>query len=189
VEQVKIVDFGLACDDRGGGPLAAADRVFGTPGYMAPEQARGALAIDARVDVFSLGCVLFECLTGQPAFRGRNLLSIMTRMLLDEVPRVRALRDELPPSLEALLRAMLSRSPSRRPSDGAAIRDALGHVRIDASCRALPPLPLPARQTPTVRGYLALGRRPPAWLGRHERPTLPVFLPPFPALVSAAAHA
>jgi serine/threonine-protein kinase len=67
--RVKVVDFGLA---RAGDPrgVTRAGALLGTPGYAAPEQARGDVDVDGRVDVFGLGCVLFECLTGRPAFLG-----------------------------------------------------------------------------------------------------------------------
>src|SRR2546425_534524 len=78
----KLVDLGIARR------LAAETRVtgtgasIGTPGYMAPEQARGE-SIDARVDVFALGCVLYECLTGVPAFPGEHAVAILARVLLE----------------------------------------------------------------------------------------------------------
>src|SRR4029079_17967218 len=68
IEQVKLLDFGIARREQAATVLTQTGSVLGTPGYMAPEQARGDHSlIDARADVFSLGCVLFECLTGKPA--------------------------------------------------------------------------------------------------------------------------
>jgi serine/threonine protein kinase len=91
IEQVKVLDFGIA-------RLAGATRVtrtgniIGTPGYMAPEQAQNDRVVDARADVFSLGCVLFECLTGAPAFAGEHLMALMAKVLFTDPPRLRELR-------------------------------------------------------------------------------------------------
>src|SRR5262249_5346179 len=67
VTELRLVDFGVARLAEAGGPSTQTGLVIGTPGYMAPEQARGDRDVDARADVFSLGCVLFECLTGRAA--------------------------------------------------------------------------------------------------------------------------
>jgi tetratricopeptide (TPR) repeat protein len=88
---------------------------------MSPEQARGLRDLDARSDIFSLGCVVFECLTGKPAFTGSHLMALLARVLLEDAPRVRELRPEVPPALDALVARMLSRDPSLRPADGAAL--------------------------------------------------------------------
>ena len=75
---------------------------MGTPMYMAPEQARGETEIDARADVFSLGCVLFECLTGQPPFTGPTAMAVLAKICLDE-----SLRD--PRALPGAARAISRR--------------------------------------------------------------------------------
>src|SRR5262249_55089402 len=88
--RVKILDFGLArrlSDER----LTGSGVIVGTLGYMAPEQARGSNQLDARADVFSLGCVLYECLTGQPAFWGENDMAVLAKILLSEPPSPRDL--------------------------------------------------------------------------------------------------
>src|SRR5262249_12802453 len=73
----KIVDFGIAkvAGNEDGATLTATCEIFGTPYYMSPEQCRGE-QIDARCDIYSLGCVLFECLTGTPPFPGNSAVSI-----------------------------------------------------------------------------------------------------------------
>src|SRR6185369_5218253 len=86
VDRVKVVDFGIARRDRALGATRTGV-LLGTPGYMAPEQARGGRELDARADVFALGCVLFECITGRPAFAGEHAMAILARILLEEAPR------------------------------------------------------------------------------------------------------
>src|SRR5262245_36740079 len=87
VAQVKLLDFGIAWLPSWT-RMTQTGALVGTPAYMAPEQARSAAQLDARADVFALGCVLFECLSGRPAFTGANVMAILAKILLDEVPRL-----------------------------------------------------------------------------------------------------
>lgn len=124
VERAKVLDFGIARFDART-HLTQVGAVLGTPGYMAPEQARGEQEVTPRVDVFALGCVLFECLTGSPAFSGAHLMAVLAKVLFAELPRVRQLRPEVPRSLEELLAQMLAKRPEERPRDGAEVAAAL----------------------------------------------------------------
>jgi hypothetical protein len=121
VEGVKVIDFGIARAT--GGPRPTRTGVLmGTPGYMAPEQAsRGARELDARADVFALGCVLFECLTGRAAFAGDDLLAVLAKILLDEAPRPSQLERRVPAALDELIARMLAKRPESRPADGAEV--------------------------------------------------------------------
>ncbi len=121
---VKLVDFGLARSGPvGTGPadstrsltLEAQGTVFGTPGYMSPEQARG-LPLDPRADIFAFGCILFECLSGRPAFAGANPLEVLARTLEGEPDWV-ALPPGLPEDLRALLGGCLARGAEARLAD------------------------------------------------------------------------
>src|SRR5262249_15016946 len=96
IDRVKVVDFGIA---RLGEArrLTPHDALPGTPGYMAPERARGAKDIDARADIFSLGAVIFECLRGRPPFFGEHTMAVLAKLLLDEPPLVSALCPRAPP--------------------------------------------------------------------------------------------
>ncbi|WP_437308265.1 serine/threonine-protein kinase [Sorangium sp. So ce388] len=180
VARVKLLDFGIA-------RASAATRItrsgalIGTPAYMAPEQARSGVDVDARADVFALGCVLFECLTGQPAFSGAHPMAVLAKILLEEVPRAVALRPGIPPALDALCARLLAKSPDARPRDGAEVAEALAAMGLSPS----PPLSAPSPAAP------AAAARPSA-LTREERRVLSVALmgpPPRPSLRSASADA
>jgi tetratricopeptide (TPR) repeat protein len=117
VDDAKILDFGVArvsdvTRTRAGG-------MVGTPGYMAPEQARGEHDTDARADIFALGCVAFECLTGRRAFEADHVMALLAKILLDEVPRVSDLLPEVPSALDELVRRMVSKDRENRPRDAA----------------------------------------------------------------------
>jgi serine/threonine protein kinase len=121
--RVKILDFGLAkgvAKDPGAADAtvtAAAmtdpGTVMGTVGYMAPEQIRG-LAVDARTDLFALGALLYEMLSGQRAFRRETAAETMTAILREDPPELSASRAELPPALERIVRHCLEKNPAER---------------------------------------------------------------------------
>jgi len=89
VEQAKIIDFGIARFAPLATDVTRPGGVLGTPGYMAPEQARALREIDARADVYALGCVLFRALTGRLPFEGDDALSVLAKILLERTPRLR----------------------------------------------------------------------------------------------------
>jgi len=139
VDQVKVLDFGIA-QREGRTRMTNTEMPLGTPGYMAPEQARSARdEIDARADVFALGCVLFQCLTGMPAFDGESAASILGEILFGEVPRVSELWPEVPQNLDALITQMLAKEPAKRPSDGTQLAAAFAAVMPSAPDAALIP--------------------------------------------------
>ncbi len=114
VDRLKLLDFGIArITDVN---LTRTSTLVGTPGYMAPELARGELEVDARADTFALGCVLFECLTGAPAFSGENVMAVLAKILLDSPPRARSLQAAIPPELDDLVARMMSKQRDRRPN-------------------------------------------------------------------------
>ncbi len=134
VRRVKLVDFGVAHVTMAAqSSMTRTGVMLGTPGYMAPEQARGDRGIDARADVFSLGCVLFECLAGRPPFYGDNLMAVLAKILIEEVPRVSELEPSVLPSLDALVARMLAKDCALRPPDARAVAielSALGDVGL-----------------------------------------------------------
>jgi len=117
LERVKILDFGVA---RVSDTSATRTGVMvGTPGYMAPEQARGDRNVGPRSDVFALGCLLFECLTGKPPFVGENVMAVLAKILLEDAPRVGIVRPDVPEALDDLVARALAKHPEQRPRDGA----------------------------------------------------------------------
>ncbi len=134
--RAKLLDFGIVGMELTDMPLTAPPMtrtgvVMGTVGYMSPEQAIGERKLDARTDVFALGCVLFECLIGEPVFTGNQVVAVLAKVLREEARRVRTLRPELPEALDALVARMLSKDRELRPHDGGVVLkelQALGNV-------------------------------------------------------------
>jgi hypothetical protein len=107
--------------------------------YLAPEQARGDEVVGPGTDVYALGCVLFECLTGRVPFTGEHAALLLTQILYEEAPRLGALRPELPAAFEELFARMLAKQPGGRPADGRALLEALRMVEApEEGGRTLP---------------------------------------------------
>jgi serine/threonine protein kinase/tetratricopeptide (TPR) repeat protein len=121
VSNVKVLDFGLARVHGAGQAMSRTGVLMGTPGYVAPEQARGARDLGPPVDVFALGCVLFECLTGRAAFVGEHVLALLAKILLDESPRVSDLFADVPQGVDHLIARMMAKDPGERPGDGSEV--------------------------------------------------------------------
>jgi len=119
--RAKILDFGVAKLHGDDEVLTMTGAAIGTPGYMSPEQARGERTVDARSDIFSLGALLYRCITGKRPFEGRDSLALLMRVILEDAPRLRDERPDAPAGLDALLARMMARRPEQRPADGSAI--------------------------------------------------------------------
>src|SRR6058998_3163038 len=123
-----VADFGIALALSGaseGQRLTERGVWVGTPEYMSPEQALGDRALDARSDVYSLGCVLYELLAGEPPYTGPTAQAVMTKRLTDPVPGVRRLRATVPAGVEQALRKALATEPADRFGTTAAFAEAL----------------------------------------------------------------
>jgi tetratricopeptide (TPR) repeat protein len=131
VEAAKLLDFGVARWGGGGRTLTVTGTSVGTPAYMAPEQVRGERAVDARADVFALGCVVYECLTGEPAFVAHSPMAVFCKILVDGAPRAAESVPGLPESVDDLLGRMLAKEPDDRPRDGLALAALLEAVAAD----------------------------------------------------------
>lgn len=140
VAQAKLIDFGIVHVEGASVELTRAGGFIGTPAYVAPELARGHGETDARADLFALGCVLYECLTGRPAFAGGHVWAVLTRVLLEEPPPVSVIA-AVPSEVDALVARLLAKDPARRPAGGDAVVAALD---------ALPPFDGVRRVVPTA---------------------------------------
>lgn len=131
IDRIKLLDFGIArMHASPSGALARNGIVIGTPGYMSPEQAMDGL-LDARTDIFSLGCVLFECLAGEPPFLAEDNMALLAKILLQDAPRIRDIRGDIDPALDEILASMLAKEVQARFSDALSVAHAL--AQLDAS--------------------------------------------------------
>src|SRR5436853_94582 len=111
-----VGDFGIAraITAAGGERLTQTGVTVGTPGYMSPEQAAGERELDGRSDVYSLACVLYEMLAGNPPFLGASARAILARQSLDPVPRLRTVRETVPEEFERAVVKALAKAPADR---------------------------------------------------------------------------
>lgn len=113
-DRALLADFGIALPvGEGATRLTEMGLSVGTPEYMSPEQAAGERSLDARSDVYALGCVLYEMLTGEPPFTGASARAVLAKRLLEPVPKLGTLRDT-PPAIEAAVTRALNRDPADR---------------------------------------------------------------------------
>lgn len=123
----KVIDFGVARIEMGAAVLTRPGTSLGTAGYMAPEQAAEAADVDARADVYALGCVLFECLTGRAPFVGKGG-GLVYKVLREKAPRPSSLRAELSDEIDALVGRLLAKDRAERPKDAAELLRAMGAI-------------------------------------------------------------
>ena len=111
-----VSDFGIARAIKvaGEGRVTGTGIALGTPGYMSPEQAQGIDQLDGRSDLYSLGCVLYEMLAGDPPFTGWSVQAILARQVLEPLPRLRTVRDTVPDWLEQAVARSLAKAPADR---------------------------------------------------------------------------
>ncbi len=138
VEDVVLLDFGLARRIVPTEMVTGDATLLGTPGYMAPEQASSRLDITPAADVFSLGCVLYECLAGQPPFMAPSLAAALAKILFAEPRPLDSVRKDLSASWLRLVDGMLAKEPERRPRDAMSLQVALS-VLEDGGPGGLPP--------------------------------------------------
>jgi serine/threonine-protein kinase len=170
---VKIMDFGIAVDTtQGRMTWGGLSQTMGTPDYMPPEQIKGQRG-DDRTDLYSLGCILYEMLTGRVPFPAENVYAAMHAKAESRPPSPRELRPEISPELEELVLSLLERDPANRPESALEVREKLAHPRsivlTDRTRPAEPALPASARLAAGAIGLAALFgafRALAGWLGR-----------------------
>ncbi|MBV9948601.1 MAG: tetratricopeptide repeat protein, partial [Myxococcales bacterium] len=155
--RATIVDFGVARLARALAPSPASvtltgDHV-GTPRYMAPEQIRSARGADRKADVFALGCILFECLTGRPAFGGHDPVTVLARILFEPLPVPSAARPGVPGVLDALVAEMMDRDVERR-LDPRRVEERVAEVRAGLDANSLDRAGRPAMREDFDAGVL-----------------------------------
>ena len=155
-ESVRVIDFGVA--RALASRLTTTGAVLGTPAYMSPEQARGIHDVSPRADVFALGCVLYECLTGVPPFAGANENATLARLLTGHAPRVGERRPDTPPMVDALLARMLAHDPADRFAEAGAVALTISSLLADPSATPAELLARPqlARQLSGAHSVLSI---------------------------------
>jgi serine/threonine-protein kinase len=151
--RVKVTDFGIAKASTGaGGDLTRTGIVLGTPKYLSPEQIRG-MEPDARADLYSLGVVLFEMLTGSPPFAGNTDIATALAHLNERPPRASSRARDVSPALDRLVADLLTKDPQRRVSSASALRQRLDQLDLSppllhgATSRRAPGSPAGAPQS------------------------------------------
>jgi TolB-like protein len=126
-----IADFGIArAVSAAGEKITATGVALGTPSYMSPEQIAGDPCLDGRCDVYSLGCVLYEMLVGEPPFGGRNAQAIFARRMTEPVPSVRSVREQIPEAVDRVIAKALARAPADRFTTAAHFVGALSDAAL-----------------------------------------------------------
>jgi serine/threonine protein kinase len=158
-QTIYLTDFGLARLVRAGESTMSADTLLGTPHYLSPEQARGLKDIDGRADIYSLGIVIYEMLTGRTPFASDSTYAIIHDHVNTPPPDMRQFNPQIDEAVEIVVMTALAKDPGVRYSSGDELSQALGialsHVEIDGEAYGTTPKP-PLRTTTQMQ---ALGER------------------------------
>ena len=201
---VKLLDFGLSKLVESGGAAASTSlgMTFGDPRYMSPEQAKGD-AIDRRADIYSLGCIAYEMLTGEPPFAGGKVFDVLTRHVNERPTPVREKRPDVPAWLDAAIMRALAKSPDDRFVTAQKLVEAMrvglatGAIPADDAAPVAVPAAVPAgessasksdsRRGPTGTPAVGVPVVAPAALSTTQVGTAPAPAPAPAPVVSAAA--
>jgi len=137
-----LLDFGIARRRSGSHAVTGTGALIGTPDYMSPEQARGARDLSPATDIFSLGCVMYECLTGKPPFHGDHLAAVLVKVLFEQPQSLAELRATIPGAVSELLSAMLEKDPLKRPADAMELLCRLQAIQLSESEALAPTIQL-----------------------------------------------
>ena len=158
--ETKVTDFGIArvMDEHDQQTTAGAVSVFGTAAYISPEQAQGQ-SVDERTDIYSLGIVMFEMLTGRPPFVAENSLALASQHVLNDPPRPSTLIRDVPPQLEAIVLRALAKRPETRFQSATEMRDELSRFVAGKKVRSTLVLDEPVSPLVQTRERVANARR------------------------------
>jgi serine/threonine protein kinase len=129
LDDVKLLDFGIASARGSHKELTESTTMLGTPGYMAPEQMQSSKNASAPADVFSLGCVMFKCLTGTIPFEGTNTLDLVLSVMTRPPLPILQLRQDATRPLEDLLSHFLEKLAQDRPQNGSEAAEIIGRIK------------------------------------------------------------
>jgi eukaryotic-like serine/threonine-protein kinase len=161
-ESVKITDFGLAKQQSAQSHLTQTGAILGTPSYMAPEQAAGAgSTVGPAADVYALGAILYELVTGRPPFKAASVMDTVLQVLHDDPVAPSRLQPKLPRDLETICLKCLAKKPEQRYASAAALADDLGRFLKGESILARP-------ASPVARAW--------KWSRRHPARALALFV-------------
>ncbi len=141
--QVKVLDFGIARTLESNTQLTKTGMICGTPSYMSPEQAQGDDELDGRSDLYALGVMLFEMLTGRPPFEGETSLQVLMSHVQKPAPRIAEVTPagKIPNELSGLVAELMKKQPANRPTSAREVRDRIDELRLELK---LPPVRLDA---------------------------------------------
>lgn len=140
IESATVIDFGIASGSLGRAVyrLTHSGALLGSPDYLSPEQARGHLVQNPSADIFSLGCVIYECLVGRTPFAGEHMAALLAKILFED-PTPLAQHVSVPDWLDSLVMRMLHKDPAQRPIDAAALLAELTQQRNSNTSKESPP--------------------------------------------------
>ena len=161
-----VADFGIAraASEGGGQKLTQTGMAIGTPVYMAPEQSAGE-KVGPTADIYSLGCLLYELLAGEPPFTGKNAMAIMARHAMETVPSIRIVRSTVPEEVEEAIFAAMAKTPTDRPQTAAQFAEILGVPLGTTTSRRAVMRHTATRRVPTAANQTYVAEPPavPVW--------------------------
>jgi hypothetical protein len=173
-----VADFGIAlAATSAGSRMTETGMSLGTPHYMSPEQAMGERQLDARTDIYALGCVLYEMLAGDPPFTGSTAQAIVAKVMTERPTALSTVRDTVPEEVEDAVLTALAKLPADRFASAAEFASALQGQGTGPMRRARPRRPAAQRPRPLLLGLLAAAVAVALWGWLRPRPA-PRSLPP-----------
>ncbi|HEY7411008.1 MAG TPA: serine/threonine-protein kinase [Vicinamibacteria bacterium] len=176
-DRVKVTDFGIAKVTDSAEHLTMTGSLLGTPSYMSPEQARGS-ALDGRSDLFSLGCVIYEMLAAQKAFRGDSITGLIFKIITEDPMPIRELDPGVPEEMARIVGKALAKAPEVRYQSGRELHDDLQALMRAGSSPTLRQTDVAtAAAPPTILGQTLGGAAPTQVAGKQGVPAPPMAAP------------